>query len=66
MAVTLLNNVINPQVMGDMIGAKIEAQLKATKYAHVECANQGTFIRQRKKGYGETARRSCSSQRTFL
>ena len=41
MAVTLLNNVINPQVMGDMIGAKIEAQLKATKYAHVDTSLVG-------------------------
>lgn len=36
MAVTKLSNVINPQVMGDMINAKIEAQLKLTPYAKVD------------------------------
>ena len=33
---TLLANVINPQVMGQMINAKIEALLKITPYAKVD------------------------------
>lgn len=33
---TLLTNVINPQVMGQMINAKIEALLKLTPYAKVD------------------------------
>lgn len=36
MAVTKLNNLINPEVMGAMIGAKIDAQLKLTPYAKVD------------------------------
>lgn len=36
MAVTTMANMINPQVMGDMINAKIEAQLKLTPYAKVD------------------------------
>ena len=36
MAVTKLNNLINPEVMGAMIGAKIDAQLKLTPYATVD------------------------------
>ena len=36
MAVTMLNNLINPEVMGAMIGAKIDAQLKLTPYAKVD------------------------------
>lgn len=36
MAVTKLNNLINPEVMGAMIGAKIDAQLKLTSYAKVD------------------------------
>ena len=41
MAVTMMANVINPEVMGDMIGAKIEALLKVTKYAKVDTTLQG-------------------------
>lgn len=41
MAVTMMSNVINPEVMGDMIGAKIEALLKVTKYAKVDTSLQG-------------------------
>lgn len=36
MAVTKLNNLINPEVMGAMIDAKITAQLKLTPYAKVD------------------------------
>ena len=36
MAVTHLSDIINPQVMGDMISAKIDAQLKLTPYAKVD------------------------------
>lgn len=42
MAVTKLNDVINPEVMGDMIEAKIEAQCKLTPYAKVDTTLQGT------------------------
>lgn len=38
---TKLNNVINPQVMGQMINAKIEALLKITPYAKVDTTLQG-------------------------
>lgn len=41
MAVTKLNDVINPEVMGDMIEAKIEAQCKLTPYAHVDTTLEG-------------------------
>ena len=41
MAVTMLNDIINPQVMGDMIDAKVEAQLKLTPYAKVDTTLQG-------------------------
>lgn len=41
MAVTTLSNLINPQVMGDMIDAKIEAQLKITPYAKVDTSLVG-------------------------
>lgn len=41
MAVTMMANMINPEVMGDMIGAKIEALLKVTKYAKVDTSLQG-------------------------
>lgn len=41
MAVTMMNNVINPQVMGDMINAKIEALAKFTPYAKVDTTLQG-------------------------
>ena len=36
MSVTTMANMINPEVMGDMINAKIEAQLKLTPYAKVD------------------------------
>ncbi len=35
-AVTKLNDIVNPQVMGDMINAKIEAQCKITPYAKTD------------------------------
>ena len=38
---TKLSDIINPQVMGDMIDAKIEAQLKITPYAKVDTSLQG-------------------------
>ena len=41
MAVTMMANVVNPEVMGDMIGAKVEAMLKVTKYAKVDTTLQG-------------------------
>lgn len=41
MAVTKMENMINPQVMGDMIDAKIEALLKITPYAKVDTSLQG-------------------------
>lgn len=41
MSVTTMENVINPQVMGDMINAKIEAQLKFTPYAKVDTSLVG-------------------------
>lgn len=41
MAITKLENLINPEVMGDMINAKIEAQLKLTPYAKVDTSLQG-------------------------
>ena len=41
MAMTTMANVINPEVMGDMIDAKIEALLKVTKYAKVDTSLQG-------------------------
>ena len=39
--VTKMNNMINPEVMGDMLDAKIEAQLKLTPYAKVDTTLQG-------------------------
>ena len=42
MAVTMMKDVVNPEVMGDMIGAKIEAMLKVTKYAKVDTTLQGS------------------------
>lgn len=41
MAVTTMSNMINPEVMGDMINAKIEAQLKLMPYAKVDTTLQG-------------------------
>ena len=42
MATTKLSNIINPQVMGDMIEAKINALAKLTPYAKVDTTLQGT------------------------
>lgn len=39
--VTKINDIINPEVMGDMIEAKIEALCKITPYAHVDTTLQG-------------------------
>lgn len=41
MAFTKLSDLINPQVMGDMIEAKIEAQCKITPYAKVDTTLEG-------------------------
>lgn len=41
MSVTMMSNMINPQVMGDMITAKIEALAKITPYAKVDTTLQG-------------------------
>lgn len=41
MAVTKLNNIINPEVMGDMIEAKITAMAKFTPYAKIDTALMG-------------------------
>lgn len=41
MAITTMSNVVNPEVMGAMIDAKIEALLKITKYAKVDTSLQG-------------------------
>lgn len=42
MPVTKLSDLINPQVMGDMVEAKITAQCKITPYAKVDTTLQGT------------------------
>ena len=41
MAMTTMANVINPEVMGDMIDAKIEAMLRFTPFAKVDTSLQG-------------------------
>ena len=41
MAVTMMANMINPEVMGDMINAKIEALAKITPYAKIDTTLQG-------------------------
>ena len=41
MAVTMMKDIVNPEVMGDMIGAKVEAMLKLTKYAKLDTTLQG-------------------------
>ena len=41
MAMTKMENLINPEVMGDMIDAKIEAMLKITPFAKVDTSLQG-------------------------
>lgn len=38
---TKMENMINPEVMGDMLDAKIEAQLKLTPYAKVDTSLEG-------------------------
>ena len=39
--ITMMKDVINPEVMGDMLNAKVEAQLKITPYAKVDTTLQG-------------------------
>lgn len=41
MATTMLNDIINPQVMGDMIGAKIPHMLKFTPFARLDTTLKG-------------------------
>ena len=41
MAITKVSDLINPEVMGDMIDAKVEAQAKLLKYAHVDTSLEG-------------------------
>lgn len=41
MSTTTLSNIINPQVMGDMIEAKINAQAKLTPYAKLDTSLEG-------------------------
>lgn len=41
MAVTKIGDIINPQVMGDIIEAKVEAQCKMTPYAKLDTTLQG-------------------------
>lgn len=41
MAITQMNNVVNPEVMGAMINAKIEALLKITPYAKLDTTLEG-------------------------
>lgn len=41
MAITMMKDMINPQVMGDMIEAKISALLKVTPYAKVDDSLEG-------------------------
>ena len=41
MSTTMMANMINPEVMGDMINAKIEALAKLTPYAKVDTTLQG-------------------------
>ena len=41
MSVTMMSNMINPEVMGDMINAKIEALAKITPYAKVDTSLVG-------------------------
>lgn len=41
MAMTMMSNMINPEVMGPMINAKIEALAKLTPYAKVDTTLQG-------------------------
>ena len=39
--VTKMQDMINPEVMGDMLDAKIEAQLKLTPYARLDDTLEG-------------------------
>ncbi len=41
MAITKLSDIINPEVMGDMINAKIPAMLRFTPFAHVDNSLEG-------------------------
>ncbi len=41
MSITKMENVVNPEVMGDMLDAKIDAQLKLTPYAKVDDTLEG-------------------------
>ena len=41
MAVTKMASMVNPEVMGDMIDAKIEALLKITPYAKIDTTLEG-------------------------
>ena len=39
--VTKLAQLINPEVMGDMVSAKVEAKIRITPYAKVDTTLQG-------------------------
>lgn len=41
MALTMMEQMVNPEVMGDMINAKVEALLKLTPYAKLDTTLQG-------------------------
>ena len=41
MSMTMMKNMINPEVMGDMINAKMEAMLKITPFAKVDTSLEG-------------------------
>lgn len=55
MATTKLNNIINPQVMGDMIEAKVNALAKLTPYAKVDTSLEGFRETQRQYRLGITS-----------
>lgn len=52
MSVTKLNDIINPQVMGDMIEAKTVALCKLTPYAKVDTTLQAQPVIQRQYPHG--------------
>ena len=52
MATTKLENIINPQVMGDMIEAKIEAKAKLIPYAKLDTSLQGLPETQKRYRHG--------------
>ena len=52
MAITKVSDLINPEVMGDMIDAKVEAQAKLLKYAHVDTSLEGYQEIQRQFHHG--------------